>query len=301
MAIKTALPPKNAPGTREPKRLCVRCGQKKIISDFYLNREWEDQQCRDVWCKECISQLTSKGEIREYFWENNRGWDGNIWEIAKKIATGVAEKNATYAMSSEEVKERLLERMAAQQVSKIMHRKDIYKFEDHYKEGSVMSYQEAKEQGLIIEEKDPNIKVYSEVFNGYFKQDEVKYLETYYANLENDFDLDTENLRDYARKLAKASMLADRAQDNYAAGRCDLSVVKDALSQFDMLSKSANFAACKRKPGETGGLGSWAELTYKLETSGHPCTRKIEWEKDDVDRTIEEFKYLVEALGLDTI
>lgn len=301
MAIKTALPPKNAPGTREPKRLCVHCGQKKIISDFYLNREWEDQQCRDVWCKECISQLTSKGEIREYFWENNRGWDENIWEIAKKIATGVAEKNATYAMSSEEVKERLLERMAAQQVSKIMHRKDIYKFEDHYKEGSVMSYQEAKEQGLIIEEKDPNIKVYSEVFNGYFKQDEVKYLETYYANLENDFDLDTENLRDYARKLAKASMLADRAQDNYAAGRCDLSVVKDALSQFDMLSKSANFAACKRKPGETGGLGSWAELTYKLETSGHPCTRKIEWEKDDVDRTIEEFKYLVEALGLDTI
>lgn len=164
-----------------------------------------------------------------------------------------------------------------------------------------MSYQEAKEQGLIIEEKDPNVKVYSEVFNGYFKPDEVKYLETYYTNLENDFNLDTENLRDYARKLAKASMLADKAQDNYAAGRCDLSVVKDALAQFDMLSKSANFAACKRRPGENGGMGSWAELTYKLETSGHPCTRKIEWEKDDVDRTIAEFKYLVEALGLDTI
>ena len=96
-------------------------------------------------------------------------------------------------------------------------------------------------------------------------------------------------------------MLADTAQDNYAAGRCDFSVVKDALAQFDMLSKSANFAACKRKPGETSGMGSWSELTYKLETTGHPCTRKIKWEPDDVDRTIQEFKYIVEALGLDTV
>lgn len=300
MAVMTSATPKRA-NTQEPKRLCVHCGQKKLISNYYLNRGWKDQQGRDVWCKECVGQMTSKDDVREYFWENNRGWDEKIWEAAKRRALGIAEKNVTYTKSSEELKERLLERMAAQQISGIMQTKDYYEYEEHYKEGSTMSYQEAKEQGLVIEEKDPNVKVYSEAFNGYFKPDEAKYLETYYANLENDFDLDTENLRDYARKLAKASMLADRAQDNYAAGRCDLSVVKDALAQFDMLSKSANFAACKRKPGESGGMGSWAELTYKLETSGHPCTRKIEWEKDDVDRTIAEFKYLVEALGLDTI
>lgn len=143
--------------------------------------------------------------------------------------------------------------------------------------------------------------MYSEAFNGYFKPHELTYLESYYKSLEEDFDLDTENLRDYARKLAKASMQADKAQDDYAAGRCDFSVVKDALAQFDMLSKSANFAACKRKPGDTSGMSSWSELTFKLETSGHPCTRKIEWEKDDVDRTIAEFKYIIEALGLDTV
>lgn len=68
-----------------------------------------------------------------------------------------------------------------------------------------------------------------------------------------------------------------------------------------MLSKSANFAACKRKPGEGGGMGSWSELTYKLETSGYPCTRKIEWEKDDVDRTIMEFRHIIDALGLDMV
>lgn len=292
--VTTARPKKSS--TREPKKLCVHCGQTKPLTEYYLNRDWEDQQGRDAWCKECVNATTTKDEIREYCWENNRAWNEKAWEEAKRRALAFAEKNDTYQRSNEAVQAKLLERIACNRFPTLMQVKEYYKFVDNK-----VTYQEAKERGEILEEKDPNVKVYSEVFNGYFKPDEVKYLETYYANLENDFDLDTENLRDYARKLAKASMLADKAQDNYAAGRCDLSVVKDALSQFDMLSKSANFAACKRKPGDTGGMGSWAELTYKLETSGHPCIRKIEWEKDDVDRTIEEFKYLVEALGLDTI
>lgn len=300
MATVTSAKPRKGT-TKEPKKLCMHCGQSKPVGEYYLNKDWAEQQGRDVWCKECVNKTTTKDEVREYFWENSREWNERIWDSAQKKAAGIAEKNATYQKSSEEMQTRLLERITCQQIPAVMQLADYYKFVDREREGSTMSYQEAKEQGRITEEKDPLIKVYSETFNGYFKPDEVKYLETYYANLENDFDLDTENLRDYARKLAKASMLADKAQDNYAAGRCDLSVVKDALAQFDMLSKSANFAACKRKPGDTAGMGSWAELTYKLETTGRPCTRKIEWEKDDVDRTIAEFKYIIEALGLDTI
>ena len=80
-----------------------------------------------------------------------------------------------------------------------------------------------------------------------------------------------------------------------------MSDVKDALAQVDLLSKTGNFAACKKKPGDTTGLSSWSEITLKLETTGHPCTRKIEWEPDDVDKTINEFRYLAEALSLDTV
>jgi hypothetical protein len=36
-----------------------------------------------------------------------------------------------------------------------------------------------------------------------------------------------------------------------------------------------------------------------LETTGHPCTRKIEWPKDSVDEVIEEYRHIVEALELD--
>jgi hypothetical protein len=121
------------------------------------------------------------------------------------------------------------------------------------------------------------------------------------APLESDFELNDISLRDNAKKLAKASLLVDKVQNDYMAGRCDFSVVKDAVAQYDLMMKTGNFAACKRKPGDKGGMGSWAELTMKLETTGHPCTRKIEWPKDDVDRTIEEFRYIVESLGLDTV
>lgn len=296
--VREAKPRKEV---KKPTKLCMRCNRVKELTNFYGNKDWTEQLGRDIWCKDCVNHCATKDDMREYFWENRREWDERLWETARKKAAETAAKNAVYQKSSEERRAAILEKLTCQQVPAYMHMISYYKYVDNGLDGKTLSYQEAKEQGKIVEEKDPMIKIYSEAFNGYFKPDELKYLETYYASLEKDFDLDTENLRDYARKLAKASMLADKAQDNYAAGRCDFSVVKDALAQFDMLSKSANFAACKRKPGDAGGMGSWAELTYKLETSGHPCTRKIEWEKDDVDRTIEEFKYIVEALGLDSI
>lgn len=284
--------------TRQTK-VCLKCGQSKLQADFYTNRDWAEQLGKDSWCKGCVNRCTSQDEVREYFWENHREWTDRIWEAAQKKALNIASTNATYEKSSEDRRLLILERLTCQQIPAVMS--TYYKFIDPSKNGKSLSYQEAKENGEILIKEDPNAKVYSEAFNGFFKPAELHYLETYYTSLENDFDLDTENLRDYARKLSKASLLADKAQDDYAAGKCDFSVVKDALAQFDMLSKSANFAACKRKPGDNGGMGSWAELTYKLETSGRPCTRKIEWSPDDVDRTIAEFRYIVESLGLDTV
>lgn len=280
-------------------KLCLHCGRVKDLSDYYANKDWDEQLGKDIWCKECVNRCVTKDEIREYFWENHREWNERIWDASRKKAENLASSNAVYQKANEDRREAILERLTCQQIPSIMQTK--YKYVDPTKDGKALSYAEAKENGTVILEQDPNEKIYSEEFNGYFKPREVAYLENYYSSLENDFDLDTENLRDYARKLAKASMQADKAQDDYAAGKCDFSVVKDALAQFDMLSKSANFAACKRKPGDNGGMGSWSELTYKLETTGHPCVRKIEWEPDDVDRTIMEFKHIIEALGLDTM
>lgn len=286
---------------RMPKqtKACLRCGKVFPIADFYVNRDWDDQLGHDAWCKECYSHCSTKDEVREYCWYNNREFTERLWQIAMGKAEKQASTNQTYQKASEERREKILERLTCQYFPSVMT--TGYKFVDNTKDGKTLSYQEAKDKGEVVEEIDENVKTYSAEFNGYFKKHEIEFLEAYYSGLENDFDLNDTNRRDIARKLAKASLQVDRAQDAYMSGRGSLADVKDAVAQFDLLSKSGDFAACKRKPGENSGMNTWSEITLKLEQSGHPCTRKIEWEKDDVDKTIDEFKYIVQSLSLDTV
>lgn len=279
-------------------KICRKCKQTRNLSDFYSNREWTDELGKDCWCKKCATSCKTKDELREYFWENNREWSDRLWEISRNKAELEANKNAVYQKTSEERQQRILDSLTCKHVLKNMQIQ--YKYVEHTGDFKALNYQEAKENGMVIETKkeDPNVKTYSEEFSGYFKPDELRYLQEYYSGLENDFDLSDTNLRDIAKKLAKASLQADKVQDRYMAGQAQLVDVKDAMTLFDLLAKSGNFAACKRKPGDKGGLGSWAEIAFYCETNGFPMTELVVWPKDDVDKTIDEFRYIVEALDL---
>lgn len=282
----------------KPSRICIKCGRTKELDGYYSNRDWEEQLGKDIWCKECVGKCTDRETIKEYYWENHRDWDERIWQTAAKKAEKLLADNAMYQKSGEDRRKMLLDRLAAQQVPTVST--PYYKYVDNSKSGC-NSYAEAKAKGQVSTEADENEKVYDEFFNGYFTKRDLAYLETYYKRLEEDFTFDNENLRDYAKKCARASLQADKAQDDYAAGRCSFADVKDALAQFDMLSKSANFAACKRKAGDNSGLTSYSELSYKLETTGHTMQRQVKWEEDDVDRVINHFRHLAAAMNFDSI
>ena len=98
-------------------------------------------------------------------------------------------------------------------------------------------------------------QAYSKVWNGYYTQREIDYLDEYYAQLEEGFVLDNQNIRDYARKAAKASLDADIKYNRMRQGKASVAEWEKAQAIFDNLSKSANFAACKRKPGDMAGAG----------------------------------------------
>ena len=287
-------------------KLCLHCNQTKPLAKFYANRGWVENGKKDKWCKECVAKIQTKDEMRRYFWENNRQWKENVWENALKQAEIEAAKSTVYQKSNDERKQVLLEHIACPIMPSLMQMTQNYAYEEHLNDPNVNDYDQAKESGKIIEfdaakAKDKNLKVYNEFFNGEFKPAELEYLENYYQGLEQDFDLSDTALRDTAKKVAKASLLADKAQNDYMAGKCSLQDVKDANAILDLLMKTGNFAACKRKPGDKGGMGSWSELTLHLETHGFLCDKLVQWPKDDVDKTIEEFKYIVEALGLDSV
>lgn len=284
-------------------KICARCKQTRTLTDFYSNRDWVDQLGKDIWCKECVSKCANKDELREYFWENNREWSEKLWTSSRKKAELAANKNKTYQKAFPETQKNILDRLTCQNVIKSMQIN--YKFVDHTNDINVQTYEDAKEAGHIVEEKpetkDPNVKTYNAFFNGDFKPSELEYLEDYYNQLQNDFDLSDVALRDNAKKLAKAALTADKVQNDYMAGRCSLQDVVNAMQQYNSLMSMGNFAASKRKPGDKSGLGSWAEIAFYLESNGHTMQRKIEWEKDDVDKTIEEFRYIVEALDLNGV
>lgn len=304
MAYILAKPKNGKPPAQT--RMCIHCGQTKPLSNFYANKDWIENNGKDAWCKQCIAKIRTKDEMRRYFWENNRMWKENVWENALKQAELQAVKSTVYQKSNEDRRQILLESIACPIMPQLFKLTQNYKYEEHKKDVNVNNYDEAKENGRIVEfdnkkPVDKNLKVYNEFFNGDFKPSEIEYLENYYHRLEQDFDLSDVSLMDNAKKLAKASLLVDKVQNDYMAGRASLQDLKDAIALYDLLLKTGNFAACKRKPGDKSGLGSWAEICFQLETTGHPCTRKIEWSKDDVDKTIEEFAYLAESLGLDTV
>ena len=280
-------------------RLCLHCGQTKPLSQFYSNRDWIENGKKDKWCKQCIAKIITKDEMRRYFWENNREWKEKVWENALVLAEPQAASSTVYQKSNEERRETLLESIACPIVPTLMQKTQNYKYEDHTLDTNTNNYDEAKEAGKIVDTKktsDKDVKIYNKFFNGEFKESEIEYLENYYKGLEEDFDLSDTALRDTAKKVAKASLMSDKAQNAYMLGRGSLQDVKDANAVLDLLMKTGNFAACKRKPGDKNTLNNWAETTMYCETHGYPCVKPVVWEKDAIDSVIESFDAIVASL-----
>lgn len=284
---------KAVPSKRPADRLCAHCRRTKLETDFYSNRQWTEQKGRDLWCKDCASKCITKEDVKEYFWENNREWEDTIWDKAKAKALSILKTNTTYQQSAEDRRAALLERCTAQELWAAYPTGMKY---CNNSQNGYMPYAQAVKSGFLKEDGLDDEKEYDDFFNGFFTSRDIKYMYDYYNALDGDFALDNESLRDYARKAARASLHVDKMQDDYAAGRCSFADVKDAITVFDTLMKSANFAACKRKTPENSGQTSWSEAAFLLETTGHTMQRKITWDEDDVDKNLRHVQHIVAAM-----
>lgn len=283
------------------KKVCLKCGQARQLTEFYANKDWKQQLGKDVWCKQCVNRCTTKDQIKQYFFVNQRQWHERIWQAAEFRAKKLVATNQTYARSSADRQAFMLERLTAQQVPACMT--SYYNHIDTSQGGQYLYYHETKTEADVMEE-NPNVRTYSQKWNGNFTKAQLEYLNSYYEQLEENFSFTDASTRDYARKVCRASMQSNKAMDDFLLGKCDYTAVKDALNVFDMLNKSANFAACKRKAGDNSGTTSYGEFVAKWESSGlsvEEMERKIEWPQDDVDRCIKSLYHIVDSLNLDTV
>ena len=297
MPPRTESKPRPSVLVKPQSKKCGRCGQKKPLDEFYINKKWEEQNGRDLWCKECFSRIENKETLRQYFWDNRRVWSDQLWDVAIELAEEKLKNMGAYIKAVGQRKQMMLERAAIQIVPSMLGR--YYRFiEGDDKNRS--SYADAIINGEldIPDDENPNERSYSEFFNGNFTKRELEYLNSYYKKLEEDFTFSDENIRDYAKKLAKQSLIADKAQDDFNNGRCSFDVVKDAIAEFDRLSKSGNFAACRKDKNAKRGLTSWAETTMFLETNGYCLKKPVDLDTDSIDQCIMSLRHTIEAIGI---
>ncbi len=257
-------------------KLCVKCGKVLPLDRFYGHKEWASQCFRDAWCKECAGKhCVNKEGAREYMWYNNRAWADTYWDMAMKKSLYALASDEEYLLTKDEDKKlRLQERMAGRYFFSIINLGSVYRYSENIGEEGVFrefnpessaGTDERDDAGAFI---DDGELVFSRTWNGMYTQREIDYLDESYAQLEEGFVLDNQNIQDYARKAAKASLDADIKYSKMRHGQASVAEWEKAQAIFDNLSKSANFAACKRKPGDMAGLGSLGAIVAKIEQSG---------------------------------
>ena len=278
-------------------KLCVRCNRVLPLGDFYPNKSWAAQRYHDVWCKECVAQYCKDQEtLKQYCYENNRQWKDNFWDSALKKAQYILASDADYInpKTSAKKKKDILHRTAARQFFSMMNLVQFYGYVENVGEDGVFV-----PDNRTADENDEGKRSYNRKWGGFFTKEEIESLEDTYSQYEEDFVLDNVNIRDYARKVAKASQNADIAEDKMRRGQISASEYKEAQRIFDDLSKSSNFAACRRKPGEASGMGSLGEIIMRLEVSGEQQTNGFTFPEDDVDKIINDFRQTLRSVGIE--
>ena len=283
-------------------KTCPHCKRRRHdINDFLAYPEATELGGREAWCKHCRRSIKTKEELIQYCYENHREFPEQTWSEKIREAEAAIVETDTYKLATPARRIEQLEEYALLKTE--FWRKALnyanHRHVDHTLEyATYEDYKAGKKIASVEETKDVLKREYDAQFNGQFTETELRYLREYYDDLSTDFVLSTASHKDYARKLAKASLALDNAQDAYARGEVEYSTVKECLSAFDLLSKSANFAPATKKTAESG-LGSFGEICYWLETNGYPMTKEVTWEQDDVDKTIEEFLHLAAAIGVE--
>lgn len=137
--------------------------------------------------------------------------------------------------------------------------------------------------------------IYSKEWRGEYTIEDIDYLNDYYNGLQRDYKIVTENHRDYARKIAKASMQMDKAFDDVIKNVPGSDArYKAAREAFDSLCKSAKFSESTRSVNDVGA-SSFSKVASMVEAHNWIPEHKPA-EKDEVDKTIEYLSTITKSV-----
>lgn len=159
------------------------------------------------------------------------------------------------------------------------------------------SIQNTTSTAVHVNQADSNEEdlIYDDKWMGKYTQKDIDYLNKYYAGLERDYKIITENHRDYARKIAKASLQMDKAFDEMINGADGADArYKNAREAFDTLSKSAKFSESTRSVNDVG-ISSFSKVAAMVEAHNWIPEHKP-LKKDTIDEMIDYLSTITKSL-----
>lgn len=252
------------------EKVCSHCTEIRKLDDFYRSYGKLDTDGRMRVCKRCIKKLVNPNNVEtllEVLRMVDKPFIYHLFESSKSKTDVVGE------------------------YFKLVNAKDFRQLTS--KDSLFMD--DSKEDESETSKKSEEVKKYSSKWIGDYTDLEIEYLDNYLNGLNKDFKIVTENHKDYARKIAKASFHMDKCFSDVLDGINGAEKkYKDAKDVFDALSKSAQFSESQRGQNEVG-LGCFGRV-FELVESRTYIPEHIPLEKDDVDKIIDDFSHIKKSL-----
>lgn len=275
-------------------KICLKCSRVLPLNNFYQNANWKEQNYHDAFCRQCYQRYCKdESSVEDYFIANNRKWNHQMWQVSARKAEYNLSNNATYLKADPSDRVRMVDEATARVLPSVMNLKRYYFYVQNQHTKDVYDIQRQKNA-----EQRRNAKVtYSPIWRGNFTQEQVQTLDAMYEEYEKDFDLSTASRRDYVRKVIKASLNADIAQDKMRHGQISVTQYRDIQKVFDDLSKSSALAEGSRKAGGSTALNSLGNIILGLQINHHLDINPYTFPEDDVDKVYNDYAHLVAAVG----
>ena len=220
MATKYKKPIKKVEGQQKvicQNKDCDKMGKRLSVDDFYKSRNAMVQH--HPYCKDCVNKMIDVNNLE------------SVYSVLKVLDTpfimdiwnDVCNSGTTNYMGD------------YLRAINFTYRK---KYAGMGFDDSIFELSENEEISDNVQAAFDDTPVWSDEWQGKYTKSDLKYLNDYYNGLQKDFKIITTNHRDYARKIAQASLSQMKAYQHLLQGEegADLAYEK-ATKIFDMLSK----------------------------------------------------------------
>ena len=253
------------------KKICTNCHKQKTITQFYNSRsKLFEKDGKLPICKKCLKEMIDYNDIQTVY---NLLKQLDIPYLYMVWNTALKNKGDTLGNYIRQIN-------SLPQYEELSWKDSDFTGENKHESNTDKNNQE---------------KIYSKQWMGDYTENEIEYLDNYYEELKSNFKIVTVNHKDYAKKIAKASLAMDKAYEGMLNGEQGADKrYKDLKDTFDQLSKSAQFSENTRGANDAG-LGCFGTIFDRVEQKKWiPKHNPIE--KDDIDKMIDAFTSINKSL-----